>query len=202
MERAKRTVEQAIRCKYIARDHWVPLIPSVERAMNAAPNRMTGMSPYKIVYGREPTSPLHAELRIRPPFLSNMKEEGDTIEFATKLVFSLQAISDEVKKKEKENFEKELERIKRHAGKKNAHKVGNYVLIHRDRPSKLLLEWQGPFEVVNQESDYIYTVRSLATNDEKRVHANALHRFVPGNLTKEQLTVAVLERDFLIVQEV
>jgi len=202
VERMIRTVEQVIRCKFVAKTRWVPLVASVAFAINTVVNRMTGRSPFEIEHGFAPRLPIHRALGLdaRTPF--GRDDDSDAGEFADKLCGHVLQIRDEVRRIENENFKKEVERIGSHAQKKDAYKVGDFVLVHRSRPPKLLLEWTGPFEVIEKEGPYIYTVRSLVNNDEKRVHANALHRFVAGVLSREQLTVAALEHDELIVERV
>ena len=44
---------------------WLELIPTVERVMNSYPHSSTGVSPYMLATGHEPTHPFHEMVRER-----------------------------------------------------------------------------------------------------------------------------------------
>jgi Chromo (CHRromatin Organisation MOdifier) domain len=55
--------------------------------------------------------------------------------------------------------------------------VGNYVLVAEHRKSgvsKLQVKWKGPRRVATVESDYVFVVENLLTNEVKTAHATRL----------------------------
>jgi hypothetical protein len=50
-----------------------------------------------------------------------------------------------------------------------------------------LLDWRGPYQVVERENKVIYVIADLVTKETFRAHVNRLHIFYPGDLSPEQL---------------
>ena len=60
MERQHRTVEQVLRCFVNANGtDWAEKLPMAEFAMNTSVSASTGFSPFFLLYGRQPVTPLN-----------------------------------------------------------------------------------------------------------------------------------------------
>jgi hypothetical protein len=59
--------------------------------------------------------------------------------------------------------------------------VGDYVLVAEHRKSgvsKLQVKWKGPRRVASVESDYMFVVENLLTEEVKAAHATSLRYIV------------------------
>jgi hypothetical protein len=109
-----------------------------------------------------------------------------------------------VRAAEAEQFEKSARYVKKNASPPGQYKEGDFVLLYRERPEKLLMEWSGPHVIIGkgEESEYVYWIKNLLTSEEKRAHANTLHPFVAGAMTPEQLRFEATEHDEFLVSKV
>jgi len=120
-----------------------------------APSKTTGLSPFKIVYGVEPLSPL--DLTPRP------LDEKSSVE-ASKRVEEIKCLHEQVKLKIKKSNSSYQAQANKH--KKNvAFQLGDMVWIHlrkerfpSKRKSKLMPRADGPFEILKRVNDNAYKV--------------------------------------------
>jgi len=134
---------------------WVELLPHVEFAFNWAPSKATGLSPFQIVYGKNPKVPL------------------DLISIPTPIKFSWEA---EKRSKEIQDLHSHIwERLEKsnanamsqaNKHKKNVqYQPGDLVWIHlrkerfpSKRKSKLMPRSDGPFEILEKIGSNAYEV--------------------------------------------
>lgn len=199
VERANHTVTQVVRAHFERTTGWHQLVRPAAFAINCAYSRLLGASPFEVVHGFQPRLPLHAALGTEP----RHHETFDPSEFTDCTVAAALRLFPRIQEIQKDEFEKQLARIKRQIpNHQYKYKLGDFVLVHRPRPEKLLLPWKGPFEIVAIETDKIFLLRGLVNNHEMRAHVNSLHPFLAGTLTREQLTVVATEHDEFLVERV
>nr|GFA30365.1 hypothetical protein [Tanacetum cinerariifolium] len=134
---------------------WEDLLPRAEFAYNRAPNKTTGLSPFEVIYGLNPSTPLDlAVLDITSKF---RKEASD-------LATGIKTIHQEVH----DRITKNNELIKYRRGKGRKHilfKPGDLVWLHKrkerfpaKRRSKLILGSDGPFKILEKVNDNVYKI--------------------------------------------
>ena len=131
------------------------MLPHVEFAFNRTPSKATSLSPFQVVYGYNPSTPL------------------DLVPIPTPTKFSWEAEKrakeiQELHAKVRERIEKSNEQAKSHANKhkKEVHfQPGDLVWIHlrkerfpSKRKSKLMPRSDGPFEVLEKIGPNAYKV--------------------------------------------
>ncbi|KAK8554939.1 hypothetical protein V6N13_016193 [Hibiscus sabdariffa] len=132
---------------------WEDCLPHVEFAYNHVVHSATNMSPFEVVYGYNPTTPLDM---LPLPFEQVMNRDGQSkAEFVKKLHQQV-----------KENLEKRTRQYETRAnkGKKRVtFDVGDWVWVHfrkerfpAQRSSKLLPRGDGPFQIVEKVNDNAY----------------------------------------------
>ncbi|KAL4283124.1 hypothetical protein GQ457_16G018780 [Hibiscus cannabinus] len=140
---------------------WEDCLPHVEFAYNHDVHSATNMSPFEVVYGYNPTTPLDM---LPLPFEQVMNRDGQSkAEFMKKLHQQV-----------KENLEKQTRQYetRENKGKKRVtFDVGDWVLIHfrkerfpAQRSSKLLPRGDDPFQIVEKVNDnaYKFEVKSFS----------------------------------------
>ena len=134
---------------------WDLILPHAEFAYNMAPSKTTGLSPFKIVYGLEPLTPL--DLSPRP------MDTKPNVE-AHKRVEDIKHLHETVRAKiERSNATYQAQANKHR--KKVVFQPGDLVWIHlrkerfpTKRKTKLMPRADGPFEVLERINDNAYKV--------------------------------------------
>ncbi|GKB66300.1 gag-pol polyprotein [Tanacetum coccineum] len=134
---------------------WEELLPRAEFAYNRAPNKTTGISPFKVVYGLNPSTPL--DLAVLDTTSKFSKEASD-------LAMEIQTIHQQVHDKITKN--NELLKYRRDKGRKHVlFKPGDLVWLHMrkerfptKRRSKLSPRSDGPFKVLEKVNDNVYKI--------------------------------------------
>ncbi|KAL4352891.1 hypothetical protein GQ457_06G012350 [Hibiscus cannabinus] len=132
---------------------WEDCLPHVEFAYNHVVHSATNMSPFEVVYGYNPTTPLDM---LPLSFEQVMNKDGQTkAEFVKKMHQQV-----------KENLEKRTRKYETRAnkGKKRVtFDIGDWVWVHfrkerfpAQRKSKLLPRGDGPFQIVDKVNDNAY----------------------------------------------
>ena len=165
-------------------------------AYREVPQESTGFSPFELLYGRSVRGPMD--------ILSEIWTGGcetDEIKNSYQYVVDLRDKIDETCRLAQEELSRSQKRYKKYYNKKarcRKFRAGDKVLILLPTDSnKLLMQWKGPYEVMDVLSEYNYRVR--VRGKEKVYHANLLkqyfHRSVDsGNKSKmETLGASVIE---------
>ncbi|KAF8047244.1 hypothetical protein N665_3134s0001 [Sinapis alba] len=135
--------------------NWLECLPFIEFAYNRVPHSATKLSPFEIVYGFKPVTPLDLS-PILPHKDQMVNTDGETkAEFMKK-----------IHKTVKENLEKQNEKNKKQAdkGRKEvSFEPGDWVWLHMrserfpaQRKSKLSPRGDGPFKVLKKINDNAY----------------------------------------------
>jgi len=134
---------------------WDLILPHAEFAYNMALNKTTGFSPFKIVYGVEPLTPL--DLVPRP------MDAKPSVE-ARKRVEEIKQLHEQVKeriKKSNASYQAQANKHKRRV----VFQPGDLVWVHlrketfpSKRKSKVMPSADGPFEVLERVNDNTYKV--------------------------------------------
>ena len=134
---------------------WDLLLPHAEFAYNKTPSKATGLSPFKVVYGVDPLSPL--DLTPRP---LDQRPSAD----AADRVGEIQKLHELVKAR----IEKVTNNYMAHANRHKKEKIfqpGDLVWIHlrkerfpSKRKNKLMPRADGPFEVLERINNNAYKV--------------------------------------------
>jgi len=134
---------------------WDLILPHAEFAYNMAPSKTTGMSPFKIVYGLEPLTPLDLS-----PRAMDTKPHID----AHKRVEEIKNLHEAVRAKIERSNTAYQTQANRHR-RKVVFQPGDLVWVHlrkerfpSKRKTKLMPRADGPFEVLERVNDNAYKV--------------------------------------------
>ncbi|XP_033139178.1 uncharacterized protein LOC103841606 [Brassica rapa] len=133
--------------------HWEECLPHVEFAYNHAMHSATKFSPFEIVYGFNPLSPLDLlPLPLSERVSTDGKRKADTIKKLHEQVHA--------------NIAAKTERYKRYANRKRKEVIfeeGDLVWVHlrkerfpEERKSKLMPRVDGPFQILRKINDNAY----------------------------------------------
>lgn len=150
-------------------DNWDELLPRVSQSYNAIVHSSTGFSPYEMIFGRKPRSPVQMALGVSAddqPADVPPEERLETIH-----------------KTAKKRLEKEHARQKENYDK-NAHdpipyRVGDIVMIKKEdhrasKSNKLDHRWTGPFEITKEISQVAFRIKRCFSNGRSQT-ANVNH---------------------------
>lgn len=134
---------------------WEDLLPRAEFAYNRAPSKTTGRSPFEVVYGLNPSTPL--DLAVLDTTTKFSKEASDA---AADIKTIHQQVHDKITKSN------ELVKYRRDKGRKHVFfKPGDLVWLHfrkerfpSKRRSKLSPRADGPFKVLSKVNDNAYEI--------------------------------------------
>nr|XP_054751019.1 uncharacterized protein LOC129256850 isoform X2 [Lytechinus pictus] len=157
-------------------NNWDRYIEPLLFAVREAPQESMGYSPFELLYGRKVRGPI-AILR------ELWTGEADTAETKTtyQYVLDLKNRLDETCRNAHEELQKSSTRYERYYNRNAKHRefqVGDQVLLllPTDR-NKLLLQWKGPFLVVDKVSDTDYRID--LSGKSKIFHINLLKKYYP-----------------------
>lgn len=184
-ERENRTLVEAIR-SFVGKDHtdWDEHLPALELALNSAVQASTGVSPFKMVYGREAALPV--DVRLRTPVSTQ----------ANPAAGELHVQLNEQWERAAESLQRAQERQKRLADKKRRRErfaVGDQVLLSTDnirgvgakelqQAVKFGPRFIGPFaveRVVNRNAYRLELPPSFGIHP--TVNVSRLRRYVDGS---------------------
>lgn len=172
---------------------WDRYLPAVLFAYREAPQVSLGFSPFELIYGRSVRGPLTIlrELWDKPA--------DNEVRTTYQYVFNLREKLEETCKLAQEELRKSQSRYKLYYDRKatdRKFKVGDEVLLMLPTAhNKLLLQWKGPYVVVERKGPMDYIIDINGTR--KIFHANMLKQYFPRQTTSkvEDCTVAVLEEE-------
>ena len=153
---------------------WDRYLPAVLFAYREVPQASTGFAPFELLYGRTVRGPMHLLKELWT------KESHSEVRNTYQYVVDLKNRMAETCKLARENLESSQSIYKHHYDKKTRNrtfKVGTKVLLLLPTDhNKLLMEWQGPFEVTEIINEMDYKVR--VRNKVKIYHANLLKEYI------------------------
>lgn len=182
VERMNRTVEQTLR-HYTGSDFkdWDTHLLPVQFAINTAVAKATGLSPYLLLFGREPRLPLDNSLKL----IEQPKEvEIDTLESDN--TERLESIA----KERIQTYQQKM--IDNNPGTLTTFKPGSYVMRQRPRPAhKFDVVMEGPYRIVEQNAqrpaNYLVENPWVGFDSRRMFHTTELREY-KGSIDKRVLT--------------
>ncbi len=161
---------------------WINLLPVVLNALNSAPSkRLGGFCSKEVFLGLPPSSPITSMVK---PQGSNIKEVSEIPNFQLHIQDAItvrenrqnqmaQVVAVLAKKKREEN--------EKYVNKK-ARMIrmipGDYCLVVNPKlKPKLCFQWEGPFQVVDLENEWVYKVRDMVSNKVSNVHISRIYPY-------------------------
>ena len=183
-------------------ERWPELLPYVQYIHNTTPSpSLGGRSPIECAFGYKPKDPLSLALWTG----TNMKDAKTKVISAaelrgahlTELSAHLQELHQSLTKAQLEQRERNQRRRK--DAKLPAFDIGTYVLLGKrvgDR-EKLMLRWQGPYEIVDVPSPLIRGIRLLGKPDSDvvTVHVSRIRMFADSKLHVVDTLVETAQHD-------
>jgi transposase InsO family protein len=209
VERVNRDIGQILRALLIDASRarvrpsveWPSLVAPTAFALNAAPSRSLGTSPFQVLHGFPPRLPVHAALDASVYLPS---DADDPLAFSQHLISASAEIFERVRQQQESLYQESLRAARAHAKGQVDFEPGTYVLVFFPRERKLDLQWRGPYLVIDRDpvGPYVYQCQSLVDSSVSRIHANRLHVFWPGDLSPEELRAEAARLDEFFVEAV
>ena len=153
---------------------WEKLVPSLQFSYNSAVSRATQLSPFNILYGLDPRSPLNSVTFEAKPFYGE--------DYQTELIKRLQT----ARKLATENNLKYRMAYKKYFDEKvnpESFKEGDLCYLHSPEMLKINKKLQspflGPYVILSRVTDHNVVIQNLETKRSKFVHLNRLRRAEP-----------------------
>ena len=177
VERANRTIQNMLKAYVNAnRDDWDDHLASVLCAYRATPHDSTGVTPFKMLHGREMTLPIDLQFDL-----------GERIEMPICAVEYVEWAKESLRKSHE--FARKQLKVSAKRQKKNYQEKSRDAVFKRGdwtwkvdpvrRPGKLHPKNTGPWLVLLRVSEVIYKVQRLPDADPKLVHVDKLSKYYP-----------------------
>jgi hypothetical protein len=170
VERAHRTLDELLATIVDKRTDWPKWTALVAYQMNTAKSATTGVTPYEVVFGKEPTGSLDAALNP-----SDKLSAADTTSYthllAERLKHIHQVVEDNTKvaqMKQKEHFDKKKSNVEFALGQK----VYLDKRVSGKKVPKLMKKFMGPYTVMEKINNVNYIVAGRGKR--LRVHASVM----------------------------
>lgn len=166
---------------------WDKFVPFLLWAYREVPHDTTGIAPFQMLYGREPTGPLAVLKRgwegqmsvpatLGPSPSQYMQELKARLEHAAE-------VAELISSKQQNAYATQHNR----RAKSKAFEIGDSVLVFDDqRPGKMFPQWKGPGSVVGKFREHSYFVE-IPEGGRKLVHASKLRSY-----QRRAMTVGVI----------
>ena len=169
VERSNRTVEDCIKMIMVSQQDWEPMLPSVLFALSVSRHSFTGLSPYRVLYQRDPILPFQYMDRFNNGGLDstngclNIPNNGNSDDPVCDLV-------DKLEKNQKNTFVQASDNVK----KAQNHQAKNYNARHKVKGSEKVLKknmhdaghkakvrnkYTGPYQITNISSSGLYFLK-------------------------------------------
>ena len=163
---------------------WHRYLPAVLFAYREVPNESTGFSPFELLYGRDVRGPMSILKEVWLKEQSN-EEKKDVYQY----VLDLRERIEGTCKTAREELEKSARRYKRYYDRTAKSRIlqenEEVLLLLPTDTSKLLVQWKGPYKVVERTGKYTYKIQMPGNT--KVFHINMLKQyFRPKTVTEGQ----------------
>ena len=198
-------IMQLLRGWFRGNRDWVKLCAPIMFAINTAWSRSRGVSPFEVCYGTKPRLLLHGVMFNQKIMATEEEEFGNdgVFDLTMKKMSVLHRIWEMIREiQEREYNLRRKEWAERAVGCVDF-EVGDFVLVAVGRENKFDSIWHGPEQIISRDEEFpfIYGVRNLETEHERRVHVNRLRLFVnPGWTTEVLKAEAANINEFYIEQ--
>ena len=153
---------------------WNRYIPALLFAYRDTEQDTTGFSPFQLLYGRKVRGPLSI---LRELWTKEIRD--DEIKTTYQYVVDLRERLEDTCKLAKEAVQKNTTKYKLYADSKardrQFQKGDEVLLLLPDDNNKLLMQWRGPFAVIEKVNQVDYVIRIKGKN--KTFHANLLKKY-------------------------
>ena len=176
IERMNRSINDML-SKYIKSQQkdWDQCLDFIMMAYNSTPHESTGISPYKLVFGREMSFPINI---ITEPIEEMSQDPKYTSEYVTELEERLREAHDLARKHLKKSAERQKilynTNVKRHNYEK-----GDLVWRNQKKNTpglklKIARQWTGPWVIIDKKSDIIFKIQHSKKSTAVIIHGDNL----------------------------
>jgi hypothetical protein len=159
VERMNKTVKQVLLCKLGTEADWVAILPVVELAINSTVNKSTGLTPFELDTGRNPSLPfmLSKDNTIRPPPEGSTEARAE-VEALRGTLEAYRTLASQNREAAKDAQETQANKDRRLL----SFKVGDKVMIRSEAFNlhkavsgfgKLISPFVGPFAIVKTQPE-------------------------------------------------
>ena len=188
VERSNRVIVNTIRALIGDLDQdWDVLLPSIQLAMNTAKSAATGLTPFQIMFGREPAFSLgtvrQAEMLFSPQ------------EYAAKVASATKKATEQATKLQQEYFQKMKTHFDRHH-KDYSFEEGELVLVYfKTKKNKLSVNWRGPYKIKKVLSKVTLEVEHIVSEKTMKVHVERVKLYDDSLLNSDELLQEASKED-------
>ncbi|KYQ88949.1 polyprotein [Tieghemostelium lacteum] len=166
---------------YVQNNHynWSFFLPVVLFAIRSTIVPNYGMSPYKILFGRDPTLPIH--LTVPNPVTNLQVKNQKTYVENIQLVFNesytvLRFLYAYAKEIQQNQYNKQVKKLQRYAVDQLV-LVKNFHPADEDETNKFIPNWKGPFVITRVCSDEVVELNLPSTYSNKKVSVRNIKPF-------------------------
>jgi hypothetical protein len=174
VERLNRTIKEML-SKYISahQTDWDKYIDGIVLAYNSTPHETTTISPYRMMFGTEPSLPLDfmtTELTEEEPVRKNNSEYVRNLESELYFVHNLaREVTGKLSQRQKHYYDRNVRNVNYDIGDKVRR---NQRQIITGTKAKLARNWTGPWFIVKRLSDTLYQIQHSKNSKPVIVHAD------------------------------
>ena len=151
---------------------WTKLLQSVAFAFRTSYHSVLGLSPYKLLFGRDPSLPTDV--------FFNIDDEENFGDFSTEVQERIQE-SHQIMVKNQETFDKRIKAYYDRTHKAVSFAPRDFVMLFTDKylqgNRKFQTRFSGPYVVIEQVSPVNVILQHPETGHEKRVHVLRIRKF-------------------------
>ncbi len=175
VERFNRTLLNMLRAiPELEKNNWKEYLLQLTFAYNSTVNRLTGFSPFQLLFGRDSLLPIDCILPLEPNKVNRKTYNEFVVDWKRKMKEAYQVVYTEMDKAgqyNKKKYDKKIRCVNI--------EVDDHVLIQnvgKDKAGKIKSYWEQKIWIVvkKHENVPVYTVRLLNGTKTKKVHRNLL----------------------------
>jgi hypothetical protein len=154
---------------------WDKMLPYLLFAYREVPQSSTGFSPFELVYGRTVNGPLDV---LEYTWEAKDPGEESVISHILSVLDKMEKMTELMKKNLTRAQEKQKKWYDQNARKREFHPGQQVLVLLLSSSSKLLAQWQGPYEVVERKGEVNYVINMHDRKKKKRLfHVNMLREW-------------------------
>ena len=176
VERFNQTLKMMLR-KVITKEgkDWDKLLPYVLFAYREVPQASIGFSPFELIYGWKIRGPMAV---LKEAWESGKSQDASVIAHVVQIREQLQQMTDLVEHNMEKAQDNQKKWYDRNARSRKFDSKDQVLVLLPTATSKLLAQWQGPYEVVKPIGEVDYMINMHDRRNKHRVfHINMLKQF-------------------------
>ena len=176
VERFNQTLKMMLR-KFVTKEgkDWDKLLPYVLFAYREVPQASTGFSPFELIYGWKVRGPMAV---LREAWESGKSQDASVVAHVVQIREQLQQMTDLVEQNMEKAQANQKKWYDRNARSRKFEPGDQVLVLLPTSTSKLLAQWQGPYEVVKPIGEVDYMINMHDRRNKRRVfHVNMLKQF-------------------------